>query len=280
MRAKTGSLRDVSTPSGHLITADGAPLVFAIMANQVVRPFATRDWIDRTTAAWAAWWLLGRSCRTPRCSIRNDRSLRCHPRRKGPLIDSSSALRSAASGHVPAQDVEHLLERGFTPATDGRTTPLSHPRVSTCMPHRRPWWWPARRPLQHRPQEAPVQQGLSLANRWAVLRRQLADTRVQVHPTICGTPKPLPATTLQVRLRRRRDRPGRTRPDGATGGVRPRVAAGRFHRRRLHRAESPARHGLRLPAEPTTQRRSKSLGRFEVPEPRRSCLPDRPPRWW
>ena len=54
VRAKTGSLRDVSTLAGYLITADGAPLVFAIMANQVVRPFATRDWIDRTTAAWAA----------------------------------------------------------------------------------------------------------------------------------------------------------------------------------------------------------------------------------
>jgi D-alanyl-D-alanine carboxypeptidase/D-alanyl-D-alanine-endopeptidase (penicillin-binding protein 4) len=54
VRAKTGSLRDVNTLAGYLITADGAPLVFAIMANKVVRPFATRDWMDRTTAAWAA----------------------------------------------------------------------------------------------------------------------------------------------------------------------------------------------------------------------------------
>ena len=54
VRAKTGSLRDVGTLAGYLITADGAPLVFAIMANSVVRPFATRDWMDRTTSAWAA----------------------------------------------------------------------------------------------------------------------------------------------------------------------------------------------------------------------------------
>ena len=54
VRAKTGSLRDVGTLAGYLITADGAPLVFAMMANGVVRPFATRDWMDRTTAAWSA----------------------------------------------------------------------------------------------------------------------------------------------------------------------------------------------------------------------------------
>lgn len=54
VRAKTGSLRDVTTLAGYLITADGSPLVFALMANQVVRPFATRDWMDATTANWAA----------------------------------------------------------------------------------------------------------------------------------------------------------------------------------------------------------------------------------
>ena len=47
-------LRDVTTLAGYLITADGSPLVFALMANQVVRPFATRDWMDATTANWAA----------------------------------------------------------------------------------------------------------------------------------------------------------------------------------------------------------------------------------
>ncbi|MFT3860393.1 D-alanyl-D-alanine carboxypeptidase/D-alanyl-D-alanine-endopeptidase [Micropruina sp.] len=54
VRAKTGSLRDVSTLAGYLITADGTPLVFALLANDVVRPDQTRDWMDRTTAAWAA----------------------------------------------------------------------------------------------------------------------------------------------------------------------------------------------------------------------------------
>lgn len=54
VRAKTGSLRDVTTLAGYLITEDGSPLVFALMANKVVRPFATRDWMDTTTARWAS----------------------------------------------------------------------------------------------------------------------------------------------------------------------------------------------------------------------------------
>ena len=54
VRAKTGSLRDVSTLAGYLITADGSPLAFAVMANDVVRPYATHDWIDSTVAAWAS----------------------------------------------------------------------------------------------------------------------------------------------------------------------------------------------------------------------------------
>ncbi len=54
VRAKTGSLRDVTTLAGYLVTEDGSPLVFALMANQVVRPFAVRDWMDTTTARWAA----------------------------------------------------------------------------------------------------------------------------------------------------------------------------------------------------------------------------------
>lgn len=54
VRAKTGSLRDVSTLAGYLITADGSPLAFAVMANEVTRPLATRDWIDTTVAAWSA----------------------------------------------------------------------------------------------------------------------------------------------------------------------------------------------------------------------------------
>ena len=54
VRAKTGSLRDVTTLAGYLVTEDGSPLVFALVANQVVRPFAVRDWMDTTTARWAA----------------------------------------------------------------------------------------------------------------------------------------------------------------------------------------------------------------------------------
>ena len=54
VRAKTGSLRDVSTLAGYLVTAQGAPLVFALTANQVRLPNRTRQWMDRTTAAWAA----------------------------------------------------------------------------------------------------------------------------------------------------------------------------------------------------------------------------------
>lgn len=50
VRAKTGSLRDVSTMAGYLVTADHAVVTFAIMTNGVVRPFATRDWIDKTLA--------------------------------------------------------------------------------------------------------------------------------------------------------------------------------------------------------------------------------------
>lgn len=54
VRAKTGSLRDVSSLAGYLITADGSPLAFAVMANEVARPQATHDWIDATVAAWAS----------------------------------------------------------------------------------------------------------------------------------------------------------------------------------------------------------------------------------
>ena len=54
VRAKTGSLRDVNALAGYLITSDGAPLVFAIVANGVKRPLEVRNWMDRTTAAWAS----------------------------------------------------------------------------------------------------------------------------------------------------------------------------------------------------------------------------------
>ena len=54
VRAKTGTLRDVSALAGFLVTADGSPLVFAILANHVARPFAVQDWVDRTTAGWAS----------------------------------------------------------------------------------------------------------------------------------------------------------------------------------------------------------------------------------
>lgn len=50
VRAKTGSLRDVSALAGYVVTKDGALLSFAIIANGVVRPFVTRDWIDRSLA--------------------------------------------------------------------------------------------------------------------------------------------------------------------------------------------------------------------------------------
>lgn len=54
VRAKTGSLRDVTTLAGYLVTSDGAPVAFALVANQVSRPLAVRDWMDTTTARWAA----------------------------------------------------------------------------------------------------------------------------------------------------------------------------------------------------------------------------------
>lgn len=54
VRAKTGSLRDVNALAGFLITADGSPLVFAIVVNGVKQPLAVKNWIDRTTAAWAS----------------------------------------------------------------------------------------------------------------------------------------------------------------------------------------------------------------------------------
>lgn len=54
VRAKTGSLRDVTTLAGYLVTADGSPLIFVLMANRVTRPLTVRDWMDTTTARWAA----------------------------------------------------------------------------------------------------------------------------------------------------------------------------------------------------------------------------------
>ncbi len=54
VRAKTGSLRDVTTLAGYLVTADGSPLIFVLMANRVSRPVAVRDWMDTATARWAA----------------------------------------------------------------------------------------------------------------------------------------------------------------------------------------------------------------------------------
>lgn len=54
VRAKTGSLRDVTTLAGYLVTSDGAPLVFVLMANRVTRTLAVRDWMDTATARWAA----------------------------------------------------------------------------------------------------------------------------------------------------------------------------------------------------------------------------------
>ncbi|MFT3971003.1 MAG: D-alanyl-D-alanine carboxypeptidase/D-alanyl-D-alanine-endopeptidase [Micropruina sp.] len=54
VRAKTGSLRDVTTLTGYLVTSDGAPLVFALVANKVSRSWEVRDWMDTTTARWAA----------------------------------------------------------------------------------------------------------------------------------------------------------------------------------------------------------------------------------
>ncbi|MFT4216931.1 MAG: D-alanyl-D-alanine carboxypeptidase/D-alanyl-D-alanine-endopeptidase [Micropruina sp.] len=54
VRAKTGSLRDVITLAGYLVTSDGAPLAFALMANEVRRADTVRDWMDTSTARWAA----------------------------------------------------------------------------------------------------------------------------------------------------------------------------------------------------------------------------------
>ncbi len=53
VRAKTGSLRDVSSLAGYLITRDGAVLTFAVMTNGVRLPNTNRDWIDRTLARLA-----------------------------------------------------------------------------------------------------------------------------------------------------------------------------------------------------------------------------------
>lgn len=54
VRAKTGSLRDVTALAGYLVTADGAPVVFAFIANDVSRSWDVKDWMDTTTASWAA----------------------------------------------------------------------------------------------------------------------------------------------------------------------------------------------------------------------------------
>ena len=54
VRAKTGSLRDVTALAGYLVTADGAPVVFAFIANDVSRSWDVKDWMDTTTARWAA----------------------------------------------------------------------------------------------------------------------------------------------------------------------------------------------------------------------------------
>ncbi len=54
IRAKTGSLRDVTALTGYLVTADGAPVVFAFIANDVKRSWDVKDWVDTTTARWAA----------------------------------------------------------------------------------------------------------------------------------------------------------------------------------------------------------------------------------
>ena len=54
VRAKTGSLRDVTALAGYLVTADGAPVVFAFIANDVRRSWDVKDWMDTTTARWAA----------------------------------------------------------------------------------------------------------------------------------------------------------------------------------------------------------------------------------
>jgi D-alanyl-D-alanine carboxypeptidase/D-alanyl-D-alanine-endopeptidase (penicillin-binding protein 4) len=54
VHAKTGTLRDVTTLAGYLVTKDGSLLVFAGMANQVRRPWQAMDWLDRNAAALAA----------------------------------------------------------------------------------------------------------------------------------------------------------------------------------------------------------------------------------
>ncbi len=54
VRAKTGTLRDVSTLAGYVVTRDGAVLAYAVLANGVTNIPASQDWIDRTSAALAS----------------------------------------------------------------------------------------------------------------------------------------------------------------------------------------------------------------------------------
>ncbi|MFZ1412057.1 MAG: D-alanyl-D-alanine carboxypeptidase/D-alanyl-D-alanine-endopeptidase [Micropruina sp.] len=54
VHAKTGTLRDVTTLAGYLITKDGSLLVFAGLANQVRRPWDAMDWLDRSASRLAA----------------------------------------------------------------------------------------------------------------------------------------------------------------------------------------------------------------------------------
>ena len=51
VHAKTGTLVGVAALTGYLTTADGARLVFAIVANQARGQTTAYNWLDRTTAA-------------------------------------------------------------------------------------------------------------------------------------------------------------------------------------------------------------------------------------
>lgn len=54
VRAKTGTIRGVNSLTGHVVTADGHPLVFAFLLSGGAGQTSARVWLDRATAALAS----------------------------------------------------------------------------------------------------------------------------------------------------------------------------------------------------------------------------------